>query len=698
MATYWRYGVILDAGSSGTRVHVYRWKDRSKEITKLPEAEVNTLPALETSKKWTKKLRPGVSSFAAIPDSIGTNHLEPLIKHALKYIPKQSVESTPIYVLATAGMRLLPDTQRRKLLDNICSYIRTTTSFFLQDCAHHVQVISGETEGLYGWIAANYLLGAFDFPEHHTHGKGHHTYGFLDMGGASAQIAFAPNATEAKAHANDLKLLRLRKLNRQNSEYRVFVTTWLGFGVNEARRRYEDALIESTGRNDLKELPDPCLPLGLDLPPNTKEDHPGEKEHIRLVGTGRFDECLRQTYPLLDKDAPCEDHPCLLHGTHVPAIDFDVNHFVGISEYWHTTHEIFEMGVKEKSYDFHTYQQRVREFCSQDWKTISQGIKGKKWGGKVDEGAAAEVCFRASWLINMLHDGIGIPRVGIENTKLDGHNGTEEIIQHAKDMGFLDPFQAVNKIHETEVSWTMGKMLLYASSQISPLDASYLPVGFGSNVPEVPADFQYGGAVPGLGTPPDPIGSTDDDWSRVLFESDSHRRIPGFVLFALIVCIALFLSCGKDRRTRTVKAIRSGISWFWECSRNPSYLRAKLFNRNDRVTYERVLESGDANEDFELTSVPGLNTPSEPNEEHQVGKASGWASPRPGIDQGSGLSLLGDHGTKGLGQSSSWPETPSSAGIEKSLIVRTESRERIPSRNSVRLKNVPSALSLESRE
>src|SRR5207237_4146402 len=80
-----------------------------------------------------------------------------------------------------------------------------------------------------------------------------------------------------------------------------------------------------------------------------------------LLGTGRFEECLRKVFPLLEKDAPCPDEPCLLNGVHVPAIDFDVNHFIGISEYWHTTHEIFEMAHKDKSYDFNTYQTRVRD-------------------------------------------------------------------------------------------------------------------------------------------------------------------------------------------------------------------------------------------------------------------------------------------------------------------------------------------------
>jgi Golgi apyrase len=148
-------------------------------------------------------------------------------------------------------------------LEQICSYARSYTKFLIPDCSLHVQVIPGETEGLYGWVAAHYLLGGFDSPEEHAHGKGHHTYGFLDVGGASAQLAFAPNATEAEKHANHLQLLRLRTVDGVAAEYRVFVTTWLGFGVNEARRRYVDALVTSLANPSATEMPDPCLPAGL---------------------------------------------------------------------------------------------------------------------------------------------------------------------------------------------------------------------------------------------------------------------------------------------------------------------------------------------------------------------------------------------------------------------------------------------------
>jgi len=409
-----RYGVILDAGSSGTRVHVYRWLNSAKAIEKADSVKLHSLPALRTKSDWTLKIKPGVSTFGDHPADVGVDHLQKLLDHALDVVPEDQVEDTPLFLMATAGVRLLEPMKQSALLGEICSYAQTYTKFSLPDCGLHIQVIPGETEGLYGWIAANYLLGGFDAPTEHNHGKGHHTYGFLDMGGASAQIAFAPNATEAEKHANDLKLLRMRTLDGKPSEYKVFTTTWLGFGVNQARERYVQALMDATYTHEAMELPDPCLPSGLQTTLKGEEVEKSTGKEPILHGTGRFEECVAQTYPLLDKEAPCLDQPCLLHGQHVPAIDFDVNHFVGVSEYWHTTHSVFKMD--DKSYDLATYQQLVVDFCSEEWEDIKGNVLSHKWGKKVDAKTAQEVCFKASWLINMLHAGIGIPRVGIEKS------------------------------------------------------------------------------------------------------------------------------------------------------------------------------------------------------------------------------------------------------------------------------------------
>ena len=665
----WRYGVILDAGSSGTRVHIYRWLDALHAREGASPKELRSLPVLETRDTWTKKTHPGISTFGDSPDLVGPDHLRPLLDHALQYISDSAVENTPLFLLGTAGMRLLPEVPRAALLEQICGYTRSYTKFLIPDCDLHVQVIPGETEGLYGWVAANYLLGGFDSPEEHAHGKGHHTYGFLDMGGASAQIAFAPNATEADKHANDLKLLRLRTVDGISANYRVFVTTWLGFGVNEARKRYVDALVIALATPSTIEMPDPCLPAGLKMTINgtvfENSDEPlNDRPH--LLGTGRFDECLRQAYPLLAKDVPCLDEPCLLNGVHVPAIDFDVNHFIGISEYWHTTHEIFEMGHKDKAYDFNTYQTRVNDFCSQDWTTIQAGVADNTWGKKVDDQTAYEVCFKASWLINVLHNGIGVPRVGIENTDANGLNGTKDVLQSGKGKGFLDPFQAVNKIKSTEVSWTLGKMVLYAASQVPPIEDG-LPVGFGSNVAGVPADFQYPG---GSKLPPisdADVGQASDDSSfadqiqDTLFNSDTPRRIPGLLLFMFIISVVLFFLCGRDRRSRMYRKVFGATGR----KTGPFGSSLPLWLRNESTAHERGLEEGSGlinPNEFELDDID-----SDGAEDEQVGRRSGTGTPR----NKSALGMLS-------------PDAMDRRG----LVVRTESRERLDLSNGRKSRTV----------
>ncbi|KAL8759770.1 MAG: hypothetical protein Q9184_003525 [Pyrenodesmia sp. 2 TL-2023] len=577
-------------------------------------------------------------------------------------------------------MRLLPDSQRSRLLAEMCSYARSQTKLLIPDCPSNFQVIPGSTEGLYGWVAANYLLGGFDSPKDHDHGKGHHTYGFLDMGGASAQIAFAPNATEAERHANDLTLLRLRTLDGLSSEYRVFVTTWLEYGVNEARRRYVENLQKQSGQGSPDELKDPCLPKGLTT--TTKGDIflPGSKivggKTPTLVGTGDFQACLKKTYPLLDKDAPCEDEPCLLHGVHVPAIDFDVNHFVGVSEYWHTTHEVFEMAHKDKAYDFQTYQDRVVEFCSKDWHELQESIAKHTWGKKVDEERAIEVCFKASWLINILHEGIGIPRKGIEAGPTSGHNGTKAVLDNAKHKGFTDSFQAVDKIADTEVSWTLGKMILYASSEIQSQDDG-LPVGFGSNVPGVPEDFQYGALVEG--TPVNSTREASKGWHDTLFRGDSPRRIPGFLLFLLIVCVAVFLLCGRERRNR----VYSKLALSRSPHRPGSPKKRGLFggkvpflrSSSSHGAYERVLEDGIAIDDFELGPMEGdedINySDSSTGSGSRAGRASGLATPR--IHEPGGQDFYEhSNGSNGIGLGIS-----GNAMNRSGLTGRTESRDKL---------------------
>src|SRR5882672_7042780 len=124
-----RFGIVVDAGSSGSRLQIYSWKDaRVVRNTLGPEAS-RTLPRVEKGTKndedWVIKVDPGaypiqylvlshltlwsvagISSFAEHLDGIPA-YLAPLLNHAQTHIPPSLHRETPLFLLATAGMRLL---------------------------------------------------------------------------------------------------------------------------------------------------------------------------------------------------------------------------------------------------------------------------------------------------------------------------------------------------------------------------------------------------------------------------------------------------------------------------------------------------------------------------------------------------------------------------------------------------------------
>lgn len=354
-----------------------------------------------------------LASEATITRRAVAEYLAPLLSHALASIPPSLHAQTPVYLLATAGMRLLPQTHSDRIIQLTCDILREDYPFRVEDalpgegggpCGGSVRIISGEEEGLWGWVAVNYLMDGFGGPDgtidpsssstaaslsepassdgdsgraspdasgsfdDHPFSSQANTLGFLDMGGASTQIAFSPSPAEAAKHPSSLAHVNLRLLSGEEVSHDVFVASWLGYGTNKARERYVGLKVEEWELQRAKggghqhsqkeegSIPDPCLPKTLLLKEKPKiplahleGSPPADIAHATsmhaLEGTGSFAECLVGLEPLLNKHLPCPagPHECLFDGRPTPKIDFDQTRFIGVSEYWYSSEHVFNM-------------------------------------------------------------------------------------------------------------------------------------------------------------------------------------------------------------------------------------------------------------------------------------------------------------------------------------------------------------------
>ncbi|KAF9110587.1 Golgi apyrase [Mortierella sp. AM989] len=568
-----QFGIVIDAGSSGSRIHIYSWINPLHLKDTAPSREfVGVLPTIEpgvesgspNSSNWTTRTEPGIADFKERPEDVG-EHLEPLLDHALKVIPDSEIQHTPIYLLATAGLRLVQDDIREQILANSCKYIKENYQFQIGECKNHIKNISGEEEGIYGWVAINYLMGGFDnggvkmidsqvSEQHNTdddwdpdtpisnndshHGSQtedsnddnadttshRHTLGFLDMGGASTQIAFEPAPKASQDHADDLTNVILHTLDGQKLEYHVFVTTFLGYGSNQARRRYVKDYLLSDNKEWLEtqkpgvqiSVMDPCLPKHLQL----NETH--TVPHVPLTGSGSFTECLKRVEGLLNKDKECSDVPCLFNGVHTPPIDFNINTFIGVSEYWYSAHDILGLGG---AYDYAEFEKKSAEFCNADWSDI---VARPEYQDQAQERLEMQ-CFKSAWLSNVLHGGFGLPRYG-EKGAIGSEEQSNEVLEKAeesiKNKNWRPPFQSINAIKDIQVTWTLGAMLLISSGSMAPFDG---PGGAHGH------DGESHRPTHQILPPADHKAPHEDSYTERMLDSYNHFMLLAIVLLALAV-------------------------------------------------------------------------------------------------------------------------------------------------------------------
>jgi apyrase len=209
-----RYGLMIDAGSSGTRLYVYLWLNRTGPA----------VPALQIpGAVYSAKIVPGIGSFVSNASAAGTSLL-PLLAFARQQVPSELYNSTPIFLKATAGMRELNNSNpvaAGLIMKSVNTTLSASGFLFGPDSA---RIIPGTEEAISTWLTVNSLSDRLGGPANETLGD-------VEMGGASLQVAVVPPPGEGE-EGGGAQLWNVTW--GTTAHYPVWVNSWLGFGGNDA--------------------------------------------------------------------------------------------------------------------------------------------------------------------------------------------------------------------------------------------------------------------------------------------------------------------------------------------------------------------------------------------------------------------------------------------------------------------------------
>ena len=271
-----QYAVVIDAGSSGSRVHVY-------EVRKEKNGAFNVVDEL------FEQLKPGLSAYKADPKAAAAS-LDPLLDKAAARVPAAQHSTTSIALGATAGLRMIGEAAAARILDEVRDHITEKYDFKIKR-KEDVRILDGNEEGKYAWIAVNTLLGQVgrDALE---------TYAACDLGGGSVQCMFAMPGDAASLRKGTPRKPSppgyVESVSGGGRSYDLYVHSFLGYGLLAARM----AVLKATA-----DAPGACLPSGF----KGAYQYGDASLAVAGRGTASFGSCRNAVKAALKQDKPCDD-------------------------------------------------------------------------------------------------------------------------------------------------------------------------------------------------------------------------------------------------------------------------------------------------------------------------------------------------------------------------------------------------------
>jgi hypothetical protein len=389
-----QYVLVIDAGSSGTRMNAFKFysdaggnsrkekagvrgnilRGAESIVVIPPDAAKDKIPKRSTEKNRAYKrveTEPGLSDWNEEQVRMS---LEPLLDWARAVVPKHVWSDTPIFLFGTAGMRRLGQERQEKILESCRGVLGRSGFRFLPSS---VRVIDGIKEGIYGWSALNAIEGRLG---------GDETLGSLDLGGSSLEITYSvPSAVQGST-----------PVTLGGTTYNVYTFSLSHAGLDDAFQRSIQML--EGGMDDDMVVKHPCI-------------HSGYRQTIKRIPL----DGVRPTFPEVEvigapDDAECDNlaeqvvanmthcdaqqvsdaTKCTLSSEH-PKFQgrfaamsgfYVVNHFYGLT----SSSSIDDVRLKTDS------------FCALDWEKV-----GARHAGEL---AVETYCFRGEYVEALLSGGL----------------------------------------------------------------------------------------------------------------------------------------------------------------------------------------------------------------------------------------------------------------------------------------------------
>ncbi|TRY74660.1 hypothetical protein TCAL_00713 [Tigriopus californicus] len=423
-----RYEVVVDAGSVHTDVSLYEWG-----------AKINDTGVVQEIFSCETAAGQGVSSFVQKPEAVQDYLLNSsCLLDAISRVPEDQKGSTDIFLGTTAGMRILNATNpiaAQQIIGNISLALNKTKLHYTKPNA---LILSGDAEGVMGWISSNYLSHKFAVSPNASDSdiSDQEPMGALDWGGASAQITFIPRDS---SQGN-------RVVNLFKKQYNVFTKSNLCYGQAEGLKRYLVGLIfkqyQTNGRIEFN-LQSPCHPKGkktyktdakalLESPCARYKDGEFQKMLDGVSGNSTFTfigqsdpaRCKQEIRPQfhLSRCRSTYEQGHCLNSSSIPKPQDDAK-FLAFSTYWYLLHALQENHTQVGEAHFEGMSEKL---CSSSYGFTSFM---SKYGADYRHNS----CFKSVFMDLLLSEG------------------------YKKDDWVNISF--VKRVSDAEVGWTLGYML-----------------------------------------------------------------------------------------------------------------------------------------------------------------------------------------------------------------------------------------------